>query len=48
MDCAAIGFGETRREVMKIVESVTFEKEAAEERKILRAKRVSDGWWRRF
>ena len=30
---------------MKIEESVTLEKEAAEERKILRAKRVSDGWW---
>ena len=33
---------------MKIVESVTHEKEAAEDRKILRGKTVSDGWWRRF
>ena len=48
VDCAAVGFGRTRREVMEIVEQVTLEKEAAEKRKILRAERISDGWWRRF
>ena len=48
VDCAAVGFGKTRREVMGIVEQVILEKEAAEKRKILRAEKISDGWWRRF
>ena len=48
VDCASVGFGKTRREVMEIVEQVVLEKEVAEKRKILRAERVSDGWWRRF
>ena len=33
---------------MKIVESVALEKEAAEDRQILRGARVNDGWWRCF
>ena len=33
VDCASVGFGKTRREVMEIVEQVVLEKEVAEKRK---------------
>ena len=41
-DCAAVGYGKTRRDVMNIAQSV------AEEKCVLRGPRVSQGWWRRF
>ena len=41
-DCAAVGFGKTRRDVMNIAQSV------AEEKGILQGERISEGWWHRF
>ena len=39
---AQAGYGKTRKQVKSIVEKV------AREKQILRSRRVSDGWWRRF
>ena len=41
-DCAAVGYGKTRRDVMNIAQSV------ATEKGLLRGARISQGWWRRF
>ena len=41
-DCAAVGYGKTRRDVMSIAQSV------AEEKGILHGSRISHGWWHRF
>ena len=42
IEAAQAGYGKTRKQVKSIVESV------AREKGILRARRISDGWWRRF
>ena len=42
LSSAEVGYGKTRKEVKCIAEAV------AEEKGILRADRISDGWWRRF
>ena len=42
VEAAKAGYGKTRTQVKLIVESVVKEKG------ILRACRISDGWWRRF
>ena len=42
LSSADVGYGKTRREVKGMVELV------AQEKKILRASKISDGWWRRF
>ena len=39
---AKIGYGKTRKEVKLIAENV------AKEKKVLRASRISDGWWKSF
>ena len=39
---AKIGYGKTRKEVKMITENV------AKEKKVLRATRISDGWWKGF
>ena len=39
---AKIGYGKTRKEVKMIAENV------AKEKKVLRATRISDGWWKSF
>ena len=41
-DCAAVGYGKTRRDVMSIAQSV------AEEKGILHGSRIGHGWWHRF
>ena len=41
-DCAAVGYGKTRRDVMNIAQGV------AKEKGLLRGVRISQGWWRRF
>ena len=41
-ECAGIGYGKTRRDVMRIAQSV------AEEKGVLRKNRISHGWWSRF
>ena len=40
--CASIGYGKTRREVLGIAQSV------ATDKGVLRGKKISQGWWRRF
>ncbi len=42
VEVAKVGYGKTRKQVKTIVESVAREKD------ILRSRRLSDGWWRRF
>ena len=41
-DCASIGYGKTRKEVISIVES------QATHKGVLRKDRISHGWWNRF
>ena len=41
-DCAAVGYGKTRREVMRIAEL------QAKRKGVLRKERISSGWWRQF
>ena len=41
-DCAAVGYGKTRRDVMNIAQGV------AKEKGLLRGVRISQGWWCRF
>ena len=41
-ECAAVGYGKARRDVLNIAQSV------AEEKGVLRGMRISPGWWRRF
>ena len=41
-DCASVGYGKTRRDVMNIAQSV------AEEKGVLKGTRICQGWWRRF
>ena len=41
-DCAAIGYGKTRREVMRIAESY------AKQNGLLRKDKITQGWWRNF
>ena len=41
-ECAGIGYGKTRRDVMQIAQSV------AEEKGVLKKSRITHGWWSRF
>ncbi len=41
-DCAKVGYGKTRKDVLSIAQSV------AQEKGLLRSERISEGWWRRF
>lgn len=41
-ECAGIGYGKTRRDVMQIAQSV------AAEKGVLRKSRITHGWWSRF
>ena len=41
-ECAGIGYGKTRRDVMRIAQSVAQDKGA------LKKDRISHGWWSRF
>ena len=41
-DCAKVGYGKTRKDVLGIVQSV------ADDKGLLKSARVSEGWWRRF
>ena len=40
--CATVGYGKTRRDVLNIAQNV------AEEKGVLRGSRISQGWWHRF
>ena len=42
LSSAEVGYGKTRKEVKHIAEAV------AKEKGVLKASRISDGWWRRF
>lgn len=42
VEVAKVGYGKTRKQVMTIAENV------AKEKSMLRKKRISNGWWRRF
>jgi len=41
-DCAKMGYGKTRKDVLGIVQST------ASDKGLLRSERVTEGWWRRF
>ena len=41
-ECAGIGYGKTRRDVMQIAQSV------AEEKGVLKKSHITHGWWSRF
>ena len=41
-DCAKVGYGKTRKDVLGIAQSI------ANEKGLLKSSRVSEGWWRRF
>ena len=41
-ECAGIGYGKARRDVMSIAQSV------AEEKRVLKKSRITHGWWSRF
>jgi len=41
-ECSSVGYGKTRKDVMRIAQSV------AEEKGVLRRSRITHGWWKRF
>lgn len=41
-ECAKVGVGKTRKDVLNIAQSV------AQEKGLLKAERISEGWWRHF
>jgi len=41
-ECAKVGYGKTRKDVLNIAQSV------AQEKGLLKVERISEGWWRRF